>query len=95
MTEHSGCDSRHTVVTCPLPMKSIAAACRRHERRLVFAAFAGESWDYMGSKRFLWELHSGSAATAGLSLERIDQAPSCRLACACFSGTCARCVAAS
>ena len=46
---------------------------RPYGRRLVFAAFAGEPWDYMGSKRFLWELESGSAATAGLSLQSIDQ----------------------
>ena len=39
----------------------------------MFAAFAGETWDYMGSKRFLWELHSGSQSTAGLSLDHIDQ----------------------
>ena len=39
----------------------------------MFTAFAGETWDYMGSKRFLWELHSGSSATAGLSLDHIDQ----------------------
>ncbi len=47
--------------------------CRRSGRQLVFAAFAGETWDYMGSKRFLWELHSGSRSTAGLSLDQIDQ----------------------
>ncbi len=54
---------------------SMIFCTRPYERRLVFAAFAGEPWDYMGSKRFLWELESGSAATAGLSLQSINQVP--------------------
>lgn len=44
-----------------------------YRRHLLFTAFAGETWDYMGSKRFLWELHSGGDSTAGLSLDLIDQ----------------------
>ena len=64
-------------------------ARRRYGRRLVFAAFAGETWDYMGSKRFLWELHSGSAATAGLSLQHIDQVRDpVRCLCAGFAAVC-------
>lgn len=47
-----------------------------YQRRLVFAAFAGEPWGYMGSKRFLWELHMGENSTQPLSLEAIDQARS-------------------
>ena len=45
-----------------------------YERRLVFAAFAGEPWGYMGSKRFLWELDNGENSTHPLSLEAVDQA---------------------
>ena len=44
-----------------------------YKRRLVFAAFAGEPWGYMGSKRFLWELHSRENSTHPLSLEAVDQ----------------------
>lgn len=48
-----------------------------YRKRLVFAAFAGEPWGYMGSKRFLWELHSRENSTRGLSLEQIEQVRSC------------------
>ena len=48
-----------------------------YQRRLVFAAFAGEPWGYMGSKRFLWELHNGENSTRPLSLEAIDQVCFC------------------
>ncbi len=49
----------------------------QYERRLVFAAFAGEPWGYMGSKRFLWELHTGENSTRPLTLYAIDQVPYC------------------
>jgi hypothetical protein len=39
----------------------------------VFVAFSGDPWGYMGSKRFLWELHSRQNSTAGLTLDAIDQ----------------------
>ncbi len=45
-----------------------------YRKRIVFAAFSGEPWGYMGSKRFLWELHSGENSTRGLSLNQIEQA---------------------
>ncbi len=46
----------------------------------MFAAFAGEPWGYMGSKRFLWELHSRENSTKPLTLEAIDQVgPLCPL----------------
>ena len=48
-----------------------------YRKRLVFAAFAGEPWGYMGSKRFLWELHTRENSTLGLSLEQIEQVGSC------------------
>ena len=48
-----------------------------YERRLVFAALAGEPWGYMGSKRFLWELHRGDNSTKPLSLLAIDQVGAC------------------
>ena len=49
----------------------------QYERRLVFAAFAGEPWGYMGSKRLLWELHTGEKSTKPLTLDAIDQVPCC------------------
>ena len=33
--------------------------------RLVFTALTGEPWDYMGSRRLLWELGEGAAFTKG------------------------------
>lgn len=48
-----------------------------YERRLVFAALAGEPWGYMGSKRFLWELHKGENSTKPLSLLAVDQVGAC------------------
>ena len=42
-------------------------------RRIMFAAFAGEPWGYMGSKRFLWELHTTENSTKGLRLADIEQ----------------------
>ncbi len=49
-----------------------------YERRLVFAALAGEPWGYMGSKRFLWELHRGESSTQPLSLLAVDQVDTCQ-----------------
>ena len=43
-----------------------------YEKRVVFLALAGEPWGYMGSKRFLWELHTGENSTAGLTLEAVE-----------------------
>lgn len=55
-------------------LSAVSEATRKlYRRHLVFTAFAGETWDYMGSKRFLWDLHSGGNSTAGLSLDLIDQ----------------------
>ena len=48
-----------------------------YERCLVFAGLAGEPWGYMGSKRFLWELHRGNNSTKPLSLLAIDQVGAC------------------
>ena len=47
----------------------------QYMRRLVFAGIAGEPWGYMGSKRFLWELHTGENSTKPLTLDAIDQVP--------------------
>ena len=55
--------------------RAASASSTPYSRRLVFAALAGEAWDFMGSRRLLWELHAGSDATAGLSLDAIDQVP--------------------
>eukprot|EP00873_Tetraselmis_striata_P019094 jgi/Tetstr1/439358/TSEL_027793.t1 len=32
-----------------------------YERHLVFAPLAGEPWDYMGSRKFLWDLTTGES----------------------------------
>ncbi len=49
----------------------------QYRRRLAFCALAGEPWGLMGSKRLLWELARRGNATAGLALDRIDQARPC------------------
>lgn len=49
---------------------ALAAAGARYQRRLVFAALAGEPWGMMGSKRLLWELSTAASnsSLAGLGL---------------------------
>jgi nicastrin len=44
-----------------------------YSRRLVFLALVGEPWDYMGSRRLLWEIKNGSVTVAGLDPAKIDQ----------------------
>lgn len=44
--------------------------------RLVFTALTGEPWDYMGSRRLLWELGKGAEFTKGtipLKMSRVKQ----------------------
>ncbi len=43
------------------------------QRRIVFAALAGEPWGYMGSQRFLWAINQCQASVSGLPFHRIDQ----------------------
>lgn len=50
---------------------AMAAAGARYQRRLVFAALAGEPWGLMGSKRLLWEL---STAPSNSSLSGLGAA---------------------
>jgi hypothetical protein len=48
--------------------------CRR---QIVFLALAGEPWNYMGSRRLMWDLaRGGTPFTAGLDLADVDQASS-------------------
>ncbi|KAH9298421.1 hypothetical protein KI387_030103, partial [Taxus chinensis] len=42
-------------------------------KQLVFLVVTGESWGYLGSRRFLAELNSGADSVNGLSSELIDQ----------------------
>lgn len=44
-----------------------------YTRRLAFLAMAGEPWDYMGSRRLLFDMYQNSTSTAGLNLALIDQ----------------------
>ncbi len=43
----------------------------------MFAGLAGEVWNYMGSKRLVWDLNGtatgGNTFTQGLNLSSIDQ----------------------
>lgn len=49
----------------------------QYKRRLIFAAFAGEPWGLMGSKRFLWELVDSSASNESLRIGDIEQVSKC------------------
>ena len=44
-----------------------------YKRQVVLAALAGETWDYMGSRRLLWEMAGAQNSTEGLQLEQITQ----------------------
>lgn len=44
-----------------------------YRRRLAFVAVAGDTWGAMGSRRLLWDLHSGAAAVEGIRVSDIDQ----------------------
>jgi hypothetical protein len=52
-----------------------------HVIQLVFAVFNGEAWGYLGSRKFLQELHEGADSVSGISSLMIDQ----------VSGSCIRC----
>lgn len=41
--------------------------------QLVFAAFNGEAWGYLGSRKFLQELDEGADSVNGISSSMIDQ----------------------
>lgn len=45
----------------------------QYRKRLIFAAFAGEPWGLMGSKRFLWELSNSPAANGSLRMGDIEK----------------------
>ena len=58
-----------------------------YRRQVVLAALAGETWDYMGSRRLLWEMDGGQNSTEGLQLEQISQAsPRCCMSNRLFQG---------
>ncbi|KAG0450445.1 hypothetical protein HPP92_026765 [Vanilla planifolia] len=42
-------------------------------KQLVFAAFTGEAWGYLGSRRFLFELDMGTDSVKNLKSEMIEQ----------------------
>eukprot|EP00877_Chromochloris_zofingiensis_P006849 jgi/Chrzof1/2417/Cz11g14180.t1 len=44
-----------------------------YSKQLVFVALTGEPWDYLGSRRFLWELARGSETVQGLQLSMIEE----------------------
>lgn len=41
--------------------------------QIVFAAFTGEAWGYLGSRKFLQELDLGSDSVKGLGSSMIEQ----------------------
>lgn len=44
--------------------------------RVAFLALAGEPWDYMGSKRMIWELGQGKGASGNsipFDLDNVDK----------------------
>lgn len=51
----------------------LTGASSTYTRQLVFIALGGETWDYMGSRRLMWEMEGNGTAVSGLDLERVDQ----------------------
>ena len=49
----------------------VAGQAESYRQHIVFSVFAGEAWDLMGSKRFLWEMHTGANSTVGLSADKL------------------------
>lgn len=49
-----------------------AAVVEKYSRRVVFLAVMGEPWDFMGSRRLLWEMEQGSSSVDGLSLDAVE-----------------------
>lgn len=43
------------------------------KKQIVFAAFTGEAWGFLGSRRFLLELDLGSVAVSGLNSTMVEQ----------------------
>lgn len=50
-----------------------SGAAPTYSRQVVFAALAGEAFDYMGSRRMLYEMSMNSSFVRGLGLDKIDQ----------------------
>ena len=48
-------------------------ASATYTRQIVFLALTGEPWDYMGSRRLMWEINNNATSVSGLDLSRIDQ----------------------
>jgi hypothetical protein len=45
---------------------------QRYQKRIIFLAVMGEPWDFMGSRRLLWEMENGTLSVQGLDLESIE-----------------------
>jgi nicastrin len=45
---------------------------QKYQKRVVFLAVMGEPWDFMGSRRLLWELENGGLSVQGLEVESIE-----------------------
>ena len=57
----------------PLMPNSIAAPLPFHSSQILFAAFTGEQWGYLGSRRLLLELQQSSPHMHGITYEDIKQ----------------------
>ena len=49
------------------------AAATQYQKRIVFAAVAGEPWGLQGTRRLLLDMAQGSNGTQGLMLELVQQ----------------------
>ena len=49
------------------------AAAGQYQKRVVFAALAGEPWGLQGTRRLLLDMGQGSNGTHGLLLELVQQ----------------------
>jgi nicastrin len=45
---------------------------QKYKKRIIFLAVMGEPWDFMGSRRLLYELENGNVAVQGLDVDSIE-----------------------
>ncbi|GLI69868.1 hypothetical protein VaNZ11_014585 [Volvox africanus] len=62
-----------TAALAALTLLVRSGAATNYTRQLAFVALQGEGFDYMGSKRLLYEMSLNSSYVQGLRMENIDQ----------------------
>jgi nicastrin len=63
----------HSSATNTSSSSSSNSGFSSYSKRIVLLALAGEPWNYMGSRRLLFEAASGSNNTAGFNMSLVEQ----------------------